>query len=55
MNQQWQKYVEEYEELEEREFSKAYKSKPKKLDHKQEQKLKETKKNGLQYPKKPKH
>ena len=54
MNQHWQKYVEEYEELEERELRKAYKSKPKKLDHKQEQKLKETKKNGVQYPKKPK-
>ena len=46
MNQHWQKYAEEFEDLEEREIRKAYKNRPgKKLDHKQEKKLKERKKN----------
>ena len=35
MNQHWQKYAEEFEDLEEREIRKAYKNRPgKKLDHK---------------------
>jgi hypothetical protein len=55
MNQNWKSYVEEFEDLEEREMRKAYKNRSsKKLDHEQEKKLKEKKKNEVQYPKKSK-
>ena len=45
MAQHWEKYIEEFEDLEEREY--------KQLDHTQAKKMKETKKNGTQHPKKP--
>ena len=53
MAQRWEKYIEEYEDLEEREYKQSFKHKKKKLDHSQAKKIKETKKNGTQYPKKP--
>jgi len=53
MEQHWSKYVEEFEDLEEKEYVKSFKNKKKKLNHTQAKKMKETKKNDMQYPKKP--
>ena len=53
MGQHWTKYVEEFEDLEEKEYVKSFKNKKPKLNHTQAKKIKETKKNGTQHPKKP--
>jgi hypothetical protein len=55
MSQHWTRYIEDWEYEESREYVKDKKKKKQKLTHEQEQKLKESKKNGTKYPKKPKH
>ena len=54
MSQHWTRYIEDLEYEDGREYVKNKKKKKQKLNHEQEQKLKETKKDGTKYPKKPK-
>jgi len=52
MSQHWTKYLEDFEHEDDREYVKLRKHKKQKLDHKQAKQMKETKRNGVKYPKK---
>ena len=49
----WDQYVDEYERDNYRESKRSKVRKPKKLNYKQAKQLKEAKRNGTKYPKKP--
>jgi len=48
----WDQYADEFEREDSREVKRNKVRKPKKLNYKQAKQLKETKKNGIKYPKK---
>ena len=52
MSQHWTKMIEDWEHEDNREYVKSRKQKKKKLDHDQAKQMKETKRNGVKYPKK---
>ena len=52
MGQHWSRYIEDFENEDNRDYVRSKKHRKKKLNHKQEKQMKEAKRNGTKYPKK---